>query len=93
VKYQPGQLVRVAARPQGGHHRTPGYLQGRRGTVERMHGSFANPETRAYGTAGLPKVPLYLVSFKQRELWAQYRGSAADRLYADIFEHWLEAAP
>jgi hypothetical protein len=91
VKYQPGQPVRVSARPLGGHHRTPGYLQGQRGTVERMHGSFANPETRAFGAAGLPKVPLYLVSFKQHELWPEYGGSAADRLYADIFEHWLEA--
>jgi hypothetical protein len=29
--------------------------------------------------------------FKQHELWLQYRGSAADMLYADIFENWLEA--
>jgi hypothetical protein len=36
-------------------------------------------------------VPLYLVSFKQHELWLQYSGSAADMLYADIFENWLEA--
>ncbi len=93
MKYQPGQLVQVLALPRRGHHRTPGYLQGQHGTVERIHGSFANPETRAYGAAGLPKVPLYLISFEQRELWAQYRGSAGDRLYADIFEHWLEAVP
>jgi nitrile hydratase subunit beta len=91
VKYQPGQPVRVSGRPQSGHHRTPGYLMGQRGTVERMHASYANPETRAYGAEGLHKVPLYLVSFTQRELWPEYGGSAADKLYADIFEHWLEA--
>jgi hypothetical protein len=90
MNYQLGQPVRVSARPPGGHHRTPGYLHGHRGTVEHMHASFVNSETRAYGADGLPKVPLYLVSFKQHELWPEYRGSAADRLYADIFEHWLE---
>jgi len=64
----------------------PGELDARLDT-----GLFANPGTGAYGPTGLPKVPLYLVSFKQHELWLQYRESAADMLYADIFENWLEA--
>jgi nitrile hydratase len=82
--------VQVAARPHEGHHRTPGYLKGKIGVIERMHASFTNPETRAYGTDGLPKQPLYLVSFAQHDVWSAYRGRGDDRIYADVFEHWLE---
>jgi nitrile hydratase subunit beta len=90
VSYGPGERVRVAARRHDGHHRTPAYVKGKSGTVERVHASFRNPETRAYGVDGLPAQRLYLVSFAQEEVWAEYRGRAGDRLYADVFEHWLE---
>ncbi len=92
MTYRPGQRVRVAARAHEGHHRTPGYLKGRTGTVERVHAAFRNPETRAYGAEGLPEQRLYLVGFAQRDLWPDYRGHADDRIYADVFEHWLEEA-
>ena len=90
MSYRPGQRVRVAARPHEGHHRTPAYLKGKVGSVERMHASFTNPETRAYGTDGLPEQPLYLVGFAQRDVWADYRGHGDDRIFVDVFEHWLE---
>jgi nitrile hydratase len=85
-----GQRVRVAAREHAGHHRTPDYLKGKTGTIERIHDSFANPETRAYGADGLPEVALFLVAFDQRDVWPAYRGGGGDRIYADLFEHWLE---
>ena len=78
----PGTTVRVSTRQHERHHRTPGYLKGRRGRIERAHGSFRNPETRAYGGDGLPEPELYLVSFDLAD---------GDRVLADIFEHWLEA--
>lgn len=92
MRYQAGERVRVVARAQEGHHRTPGYVKGKAGRVERVHASFRNPETRAYGQDGLPKVPLYLVSFVQRDLWSDAPGQARDRIYVDLFEHWLEDA-
>jgi nitrile hydratase len=92
VRYRAGQRVRVAARPHEGHHRTPDYVKGKTGSVERVHASFANPETRAYGRDGLPKQPLYLVGFAQGDVWPDYRGHAGDRIYVDVFEHWLEKA-
>jgi hypothetical protein len=92
MTYAAGQAVRVAARDHRGHHRAPGYLKGKSGQVERLHGSFTNPETRAYGADGLPLQPLYLVSFAQRDLWPGYRSNENDRLYVDVYEHWLEAA-
>ena len=93
MRYRVGERVRVAARAHEGHHRTPGYLKGKTGTIERAHASFANPETRAHGADGLPKQALYLVGFAQREVWPDYRGGAGDRIYADVFEQWLEEVP
>ncbi len=90
MSFEVGQPIRIAARDHVGHHRTPAYLKGKAGIIERVHASFTNPETRAYGGDGLPEQPLYLVSVPQRELWAAYPGSASDRLYANVFEHWLE---
>ena len=88
--FRPGQRVRVSARTHSGHHRTPGYIKGKVGRVERLHNAFTNPETRAYGGDGLPEQPLYLVGFEQRDVWPQYHGR--DRIYVDVFEHWLEEA-
>jgi nitrile hydratase subunit beta len=90
VRYHAGERVRVADRLHAGHHRAPGYLKGRSGTVVRTHASFTNPETRAYGADGLPKQPLYLVGFEQSDLWPTYDRNFKDVLYADVYEHWLE---
>jgi nitrile hydratase len=90
MRFRPGQRVRVAARTHDGHNRTPGYLKDKCGSIERAHGAFTNPETRAYGADGVPLQPLYLVGFAQREVWPDYAGDAGDRLYVDVFEHWLE---
>lgn len=87
MSYRAGQRVRVAARPHEGHHRTPGYVKGKTGRVERVHASFTNPETRAYGMDGLPKQPLYLVGFAQHDVRPDARSHTNDRI---IFEHWLE---
>ena len=91
MTFAPGDVVRVSARAHSGHHRTPGYLKGRLGTIERVHPRFTNPETRAYGGEGLPRQRLYLVRFDEPELWPTYPGQAGDKLLADVFEHWLEA--
>lgn len=91
MTYRVGDRVRVAARPHDGHHRTPGYVKGKSGRVERIHGPFTNPETRAYGSDGLPEEVLYQVCFAQHDLWPAYRDHGDDHAYVDIFEHWLEA--
>jgi nitrile hydratase subunit beta len=92
MTYRSGDCVRVADRPHVGHHRTPGYLKGKRGTVAEVHPTFTNPETRAYGGDGQPPVRLYLVEFEGREVFPSGRNDL-DRIYADVFEHWLEPAP
>jgi nitrile hydratase len=92
MTYRVGDQVTIAARAHSGHHRTPSYIKGRTGRVERVHAAFRNPETRAYGGDGLPEMPLYLISFAPADLWPGARGATSHRVYADVFEHWLEEA-
>ncbi len=83
--------MRVRAAYPIGHVRTPYYVRGKPGIIERICGSFPNPEELAYARAGLPVVALYRVRFLQRELWPHYAGDAADILEAEIYQHWLQA--
>ena len=92
MRFKPGDRVRVRVGSPPGHFRTPAYIQGKIGAVERVHGDYRNPESLAYGGDGLPKQPLYLVRFPQSHLWRTYAGAAQDRLLMDIYEHWLEPA-
>ncbi len=92
MAFEPGDLVRVRPAGKPGHVRTPGYLKGKTGRVEGALGSFRNPEDLAYGLSGRPERPLYKVGFLQADLWESYGGPASDRLYADVYEHWLERA-
>ena len=89
-RFQPGDSVRVLERDQPGHVRTPIYVRGKVGTIERIVGSFPNPETLAYGLSGLPYKMLYRVHFEQSSLWDDYDGKPDDALEIEIYEHWLE---
>jgi nitrile hydratase beta subunit-like protein len=91
VKFSPGDRVRVLALERPGHVRTPAYVRGKSGWIERVHGEFRNPESLAYGGDGLPTEPLYMVGFQQTDLWSdRYRESTGDRLFIDLYEHWLD---
>jgi len=92
ARFNPGDRVRVRAEDRPGHIRTPFYIRGKVGRVERVHGEFLNPESLGHGGDGLPKRRLCLVSFYQNEVWDNYTSSSQDKLYVDIFEHWLEPA-
>lgn len=84
--YDVGMTVRVCAMMPPGHIRTPAYLRGKTGVIERRLGSFANPEMLAYRLpAGL--VALYRVRFRMADLWGTPN---PDMLEAEIFAHWLE---
>ena len=92
MTFSPGQRVRVRTFEAAGHVRTPAYVRGKVGWVERVHGDFRNPESLAYGRDGHPKRTLYMVGFSQADLWGdRYAELPADNLYVDLYEHWLEA--
>ena len=71
------------------HIRTPHYLRGRPGTVQRVLGAFANPEDLAFARPA-PKRVLYHVLFDQPPLFQE--GEPGDEVLVEIFEHWLEPA-
>ena len=92
ARFKVGACIRVRRGITSGHRRTPGYIQGKTGTIAAIWGTFPNPESRAYGGDGLPEQVLYLVSFNQNHVWEQYKAPLKDKLFIDIFEHWLKPA-
>ena len=72
-----------------GHVRTPSYLRGKIGEVERDLGYFKNPEELAYGLKA-HKQKLYRVRFEMSEIWGETCENPSDTIDAEIYEHWLE---
>lgn len=91
-RYRPGERVKVRAAYPPGHVRTPFYIRGHSGVVERLCGMYPNPEELAYARSGLPVQPLYRVRFLQRDVWPDYAGQPADSVDVEIYQHWLEPA-
>ena len=90
--FERGDRVRVRKTAPLGHIRTPFYIRGHVGEIERLCGSFPNPEELAQMRSGLPAIPLYRVRFKQKEVWPDSQGPATDVVEIEIFQHWLEKA-
>ena len=91
-RFNVGERVRVRNATPPGHRRTPAYIRGKKGKIERVCGRFPNPEELAYGFDGKPERVLYRVQFKQREVWENYEGANDDLIEMEIYEHWLEPA-
>lgn len=89
VRFAVGEAVRVRAEWPPGHIRTPWYVRGRAGRIERHCGVFPNPEELAYHRPDARRLALYRVRFAMRDLWEEV-GDGGDTLDAEIFEHWLE---
>lgn len=72
------------------HTRLPRYVRGRRGTVERDHGVFLFPDTRAVGEGGKPQ-HVYSVRFESTELWGP-DGVECDALFIDLWDDYMDPA-
>ena len=78
------------------HLRVPGYVFGAVGVVERLVGSFGDPEFLAFrGSAA--EQPLYRVRFTQAALgWSgegeEEAGTAPSTVEVEVYGSWLEAA-
>lgn len=83
------ERVRVKCMTPPGHIRTPWYLRGKSGVIERSLGEFGNPEHQAYGHIGDRK-PLYRVRFTMAEIWGDAAERPNDTIDAEIYGHWLE---
>lgn len=92
ARFRTGERVHVIAIHPPGHIRTPHYIRGKSGVIERLCGAFGNPEELAFGRTGRPRQPLYRVRFAQNHVWPDYRGPAVDTIDIEIYQHWLEPA-
>jgi nitrile hydratase beta subunit len=89
-RFQAGQRVRTRAGAVPHHTRLPGYVRGKCGTIERLHGSHVFADAHAQGLGEQPE-PLYTVVFDGAELWG---GEAQPglRVSVDAWQSYLEAA-
>jgi nitrile hydratase len=87
--FETGMRVRIRDLSPPGHIRTPKYLRGRTGVIERPLGPFESPEQRAYALPA-PVKQLYRVRFSMSELWGADAEAPDDTLDAEIYEHWID---
>jgi len=88
--FRVGQPVRLATYTPPGHVRTPSYLRGQIGIIERDLGETGDPEALAYGQKPVPRRRLYRVRFQMGSVWGDAAEQPDDRLDAEIFDNWLE---
>jgi hypothetical protein len=72
------------------HIRTPHFLRGARGRIDRHLGDFPNPEDLAFGRPAAT-LALYHVAFDASTLWAD--GKPEAELLVELYESWLEVLP
>ena len=92
ARFRPGDRVKVRRADVPGHIRTPWYIRGHAGFIERLCGTYPNPEELAYARSGRPAQPLYRVRFAQVHVWPDYDGGPDDSIDIEIYQHWLEPA-
>jgi nitrile hydratase beta subunit len=89
-RFTPGDHVVARNVNPSGHTRLPRYVRGKRGLIDRVHGTFVYPDTNAHGGGEQPQ-PLYSVRFDAQALWGPTT-PARDSLYIDLWEDYLEPA-
>ena len=91
ARFHAGQRVRTRATPSPHHTRLPGYVRGKLGTIDRVHGAHVFADAHAQGLGEQPQW-LYTVVFDGSELWG---AGAAPKLTVsvDAWEPYLEPAP
>lgn len=88
-RFTPGQRVRTRATAVPHHTRLPGYVRGKVGTIERLHGHHVFADAHARGLGEEPQA-LYTVVFEGRELWGPDAAPGL-RVSVDAWEPYLEA--
>lgn len=92
MAWQPvAERVRIKSMMPPGHVRTPAYLRGKCGVIERKLSEFSNPERAAYRLNNEMQ-PLVRVRFSMAEIWGDAAENPTDTLDAEIYAHWLERA-
>jgi len=87
-RFRVGDRVLVRNHNPVTHTRLPGYLRGKRGTIEHDYGVFAFPDTHAHGL-GDNAQHCYSVRFTARELWGP-TAAERDTLRVDVFDDYMD---
>lgn len=90
ARFAVGQRVRTRAEQVEYHTRLPGYVQGKLGTIEHLHGMHVFADAHAQGLGEQPQW-LYTVVFEGAELW----GAGAEPglcVSVDAWESYLTEA-
>ena len=90
ARFAVGASVRTRADKPPHHTRLPGYVRGKRGVIERVHGAHVFADAHAQGLGEQPQW-LYSVAFDAAELWGDAAASG-HRVAVDAWESYLEAA-
>ncbi|KIQ33718.1 nitrile hydratase [Variovorax paradoxus] len=85
-----GQAVRMHLGKVDHHTRLPGYVQGKRGTIEHVHGAHVFADAHAQGLGEQPQW-LYTVVFDEAELWGEQAAPQNLSVSVDAWESYLEA--
>lgn len=91
ARFAVGDAVRMRAAAADHHTRLPGYVRGRRGVVERVHGAHVFADSHAQGLGEQPQW-LYTVVFEEAELWGGEAPRQNLAVSVDAWESYLEHA-
>ena len=92
-RFRPGERVRIGNRSPIGHYRVPTYLRGQHAVVEAViEPPNLDNEEEGFGRNAGMKRHYYRVAVRMADIWPAYAGPAADQLFIEVFETWLEEA-
>ncbi|PIF77811.1 nitrile hydratase [Variovorax sp. 54] len=91
ARFAVGQAVRMHLGRVDHHTRLPGYVQGKRGTIEHIHGAHVFADANAQGLGEQPQW-LYTVVFDEAELWGDDVPRQNLAVSVDAWESYLEPA-
>lgn len=90
ARFRCGDRVRTRKEEAARHTRLPGYLRGKLGLIERVHGAHVFADANAQGHGESPEW-LYTVAFDATELWGP-GADAGQRVSFDAWQPYLESA-
>lgn len=91
ARFTVGQCVRTRSGEVPHHTRLPGYVRGKHGVIERVHGAHVFADKNSQGLGEHPQW-LYTVVFDERELWGAQEPLQHLKLSVDAWESYLEPA-
>ena len=89
-RFQPGDRVLVRNQHSAGHTRLPGYVRGKTGVVELVHGPYRLPDTYAHHLS-IDWEPVYTVRFAATDLWGD-TSEPRTSITVDLWQTYLDEA-